>query len=81
MSDSYDVTVSRTNESGDKAEVISIGQAYMVTLDEYGTLTVEAVGTIRSFPRGAWQGFSVTRIELAAVDVQPDLRAGSAPPQ
>ena len=31
MSDSYDVTVSRTNESGDKAEVISIGRAYMVT--------------------------------------------------
>ena len=41
MSDSYDVTVSRTNESGDKAEVISIGQAYMVTLDEFGTLRLK----------------------------------------
>ena len=68
MNDRYDVTVSRTNESGDKVEVIGIGQAYMVTLDEFGTLTIEAVGTIRSFPRGAWGGFSVTRVEQGSAN-------------
>lgn len=52
MSDRYDVTVSRTNESEDQAEVINIGQAYTVTLDEFGTLTIEAAGTIRSFRSG-----------------------------
>jgi len=40
-------------ESEHKPEAINIGRASMVTLDEFGTLTIEAVGTIRSFPRGA----------------------------
>jgi hypothetical protein len=58
MTDRYDVTVRRINESKDDPDPISIGQAYTVTLDEFGTLTIEAAGTIRSFPRGAWTGFT-----------------------
>ena len=81
MIDQYEVTVRRANENERDPQDVSIQRVSMVTLDEFGTLTIEAVGTIRSFPRGAWQGFSVTRVERAAVDAQPDLRAGSAPPQ
>lgn len=51
MTDRYDVTVRRINESKDDPDPISIGQAYTVTLEEFGTLTIEAAGTIRSFPR------------------------------
>ena len=68
MTDRYDVTVRRINESKDDPDPISIGQAYTVTLDEFGTLTIEAAGTIRSFPRGAWTGFTVTRIPTQSAD-------------
>jgi len=63
MNDRYDVTVRQIIESEHKPEAINIGRASMVTLDEFGTLTIEAVGTIRSFPRGAWHGFTVTRVQ------------------
>ena len=63
MNDRYDVTVRQIIESEHKPEAINIGRASMVTLDEFGTLTIEAVGTIRSFPRGAWRGFTVTRVQ------------------
>jgi len=71
MSDYYEVTVHQANESEREPKDINFGRALMVTLDDFGTLTIEAVGTIRSFPRGAWEGFSVTRIqEGAAGDAQ-----------
>ncbi len=74
MNDRYDVTV-RRNES--EPEAVSIGDAYSVTLDEFGTLTIEAAGTIRSFPRGAWGGFSVTRVQRESAN---DLKQRSAQP-
>jgi hypothetical protein len=68
MSDRYDVTVRRHGESERDPGAISIGQAYSVTLDELGTLTIEATGTIRSFARGDWSSFSVTRVESESAD-------------
>ncbi len=68
MSDRYDVTVRQNHESERNPGAIRIGQAYSVTLDELGTLTIEAAGTIRSFARGDWSGFSVTRVEQASAD-------------
>ncbi len=68
MSDQYEVTVHQVGASERDPHDVNIGQASMVTLDDFGTLTIEAVGTIRSFPRDAWKGFSVTRIERASAD-------------
>ena len=53
MNDRYEVTVRRVNGNARDPLDVSIERASMVTLDEFGTLTIEAVGTIRSFPRGA----------------------------
>ncbi len=59
-------------------EAVRIGDAYTVTLDEFGTLTIEAAGTIRSFPRDAWGGFSVARGQQeSASDLK--LRSAQAP--
>jgi hypothetical protein len=68
MNDRYDVTVRQINESEHKPEAVRIGKASTVTLDEFGTLTIEAAGTIRSFPRGAWGGFTVTRVQQGSAD-------------
>ncbi len=74
MNDRYDVTV-RRNEGG--PEAVRIGNAYTVTLDEFGTLTIEAVGTIRSFPRNVWGSFSVTRVQQESAN---DLKLTMAQP-
>ena len=61
MSDHYDVVVRRSAQGQREPDPVTFGRVLMVTLDEFGTLTVEAIGIIQSFPRDAWDGFSVTR--------------------
>ncbi len=59
MSDLYNVSV---RQSGREPLTLDIERASMVTLDDLGTLTIEAPGTIRTFSRGKWEGFTVTRV-------------------
>ena len=66
MGDVYDVTVYRANEDEHGVDPVSIGGASMVTMDEFGTLTVEAIGTLRSFKRGTWRGYSVMKAQQAS---------------
>ncbi len=66
MGDVYDVTVYRANEGGQEDGSVSIGGASMVTMDELGTLTVEAIGTLRSFKRGTWRGYCVMKAQQAS---------------
>jgi hypothetical protein len=63
MGDVYDVTVFRASEDEHGADPVNIGGVSMVTMDEFGTLTVEAIGTLRSFKRGTWRGYSVMKVQ------------------
>jgi len=60
MNDLYRVTV---RQSAGEPTTLEIERASMVTLDDLGTLTIEAPGTIRTYSRGKWEGFTVTRIQ------------------
>jgi hypothetical protein len=63
MSDQYDVVVRRCAQGQGEPDPVKFGRVLMVTLDEFGTLTVEATGIIQSFQRDAWEGFSVTKAQ------------------
>jgi hypothetical protein len=66
MSDQYDVVVRLCAEGQRETDPVKFGRVLMVTLDEFGTLTVEAIGIIQSFQRDAWDGFSVTKAQPAS---------------
>jgi len=62
VNDRYDITVRQINESKRAPELVTFEQARSVTLDDFGTLTIEGSGTIRSFPQSAWGSFNVTKV-------------------
>ena len=66
MGDLYDVTVYRANEDGIRGWFRQHRRRSMVTMDELGTLTVEAIGTLRSFKRGTWRGYCVMKAQQAS---------------